>query len=278
MAKREVADQMEQAVTTMPTASMPAEMMEDAAQYAGAGVSERQDDFLLPFLMIAQANSPQLKRQQTDKYIEGLRDGDIFNTATREIYRSEEGVLVLQTFFQKAMVEWVLRDEGGGWIAQHVIDTPLLRQARWGGEDNRFLLLPNGHQLIDTSYHFVTLAETGQAAVASMTSTSLATSRMWQTLMKEVKVAVQGQLHIAPCFSRVYRLRTAYKSKGNNSWYIWTVSDEGWAIPKYRDAYDLAKKSFVYAQEHGVRMGRPPESTWEGDAPVTVDQSADVPI
>src|SRR5260370_954943 len=112
------------------------------------------------------------------------------NTATREVYRSEAGVLVLQTFFQKAMVEWILRDGGGGWGAQHPIDTPLQRQARWGGEDNRFLLLPNGHQLIDTSYHFVTMAETVQAAVVGMTSTSLVTSRTWQTLMKEIKVPV----------------------------------------------------------------------------------------
>lgn len=247
-------------VAELPKGSMPAEMMGDLAEFAGAGVSDRQEDFVLPFLMIAQANSPQLKKQQTDKFIPGLEAGDIFNTATRQFWKGEEGVSVVQSHFQKALVEWILRDEGGGYVATYDIDADVKKQARWGGEDNRFLLLPNGHQLVDTSYHFVTLAEDCSAAVIGMTSTSLACSRTWQTIMKEVKVGTPNGLVVAPCFSRVYRLRTAYKTKDTNSWFVFTVSDEGWTTPKHKDAYLEARKTFVHIREHGAQLGRPPES------------------
>lgn len=267
------------ALAKLPSSQMPAGLADDLEQYAGAGVSDRQEDFLLPFLMIAQANSPQLKKQQADKYIPGLEAGDIFNTATRQVWKSAEGVLVLQAHFQKAMVEWILRDEGGGYVATHAIDTPMLKQCRHGGDKNRFLLTPDGHQMVDTSYHYVTLAETAEAAVVGMTSTSLQTSRTWQTLMKQVKVPHNGQLVVAPAFSRVYRLTTVYKKNDQGDWFQWAVQDAGWALPDYADAYREARATFLHIREHGAQMGRPPESTApEGPSPTSYDGGEEPPI
>src|SRR4051812_10928480 len=96
--------------------SLPAFMQEDLEKMQGAGVSDRSQDFALPFLAIAQSNSPQLKKQQPDKYIEGLEAGDIFNTATRQFWRSNEGIAVVPVWFEKSWVEWVLRDDGGGYV------------------------------------------------------------------------------------------------------------------------------------------------------------------
>lgn len=273
----------ETAVVTM-AGGLPPELAEDLSQYAGAGVSERDQDFALPFLAIAQSNSPQVKKQQQDKYIPGLEVGDIFNTATGEYWRSDEGVVVVQSWFQKAMVEWILRDEGGGWVATHPIDMDLREAgAQWrGGENNKkFLLLPNGHQLVDTSYHFVTLAETGEAAVVSMVSTSLGCSRNWQTLLKRIKIPSGGSMVIAPCFARAFRLRTAYRKNDVGDWFVFTVADEGWAAgnQRYKVGYDFAKRHFLQAQEHGVQMGRPPEDAVSSDTDgPTVDASADAPI
>lgn len=274
MAKK---DEETRAVVAQPSSYVPAEFGDDLAQYAGAGVSERQEDFLIPFIGIAQSNSPQLKKQQADKFIPGLEAGDMFNTATREIYRADEGVLVVPAFFQKALVEWVLRDEGGGYVATHAIDAPIRKTARLGGEGNRFLLLPNGHQLVDTSYHFCTLAETAQSVVVAMTSTGLAVSRMWQTIMKEVKIPTAGGLVVAPSFSRVYRLRTVYKKNDAGDWFNWAVTDEGWAVPTHKMAYEESKKTFVHCSTEGVQMGRPPdtEQAQPDPAPVNMDE---VPI
>lgn len=256
--------------------SLPEGLTQELGQYAGAGVSDRASDFAMPFLMIAQKGSAQVNKREVDKFIPGLEVGDIFNTATGEYWRASEGVLVVQSWFQKAMVEWIPRSDGGGWIATHPIDTPLMKLTKPGGQDNREMRLPNGHQLVDTSYHFVALADTSELAVVSMTATSLGASRQWQTLMKRIKIPVSGQLVVAPSFSRVFRLKTAYKSNEKGDWFVYVINDEGWAAghAEYNDAYLTARAHFVEASTKGVQMGRPPESEGSHDG-ATVDAHVD---
>ena len=269
------------AVVSM-SGSLPAHLSAELAEYAGAGVSDRTEDFTTPFLTIAQSSSPQLKRQEAS-YIQGMEQGDIFNSATGEFWRGSEGVLVIQWWFQKAMVEWIPRVLGGGYVATHDIDTPLLKEFRWTDDKDprgRMLLSRDEKtQLVDTSYHFVTLAETGESAVVSMTVTSLGCSRTWQTLMKRIKLPTPNGLVNAPSFARVYRLKTAYKSMEKGDFYVWTVSDAGWAAgtAEYGAAYELARKQFVHAREHGVTMGRPPDAAdASSEAGTTID--GEVPI
>lgn len=44
------------------------------------------DDVKPPALKIAQSGSPEIKRHEAEKYIDGLREGELFNSTTREIY------------------------------------------------------------------------------------------------------------------------------------------------------------------------------------------------
>ncbi len=262
-------------VSTIQT-GLPAEMMEDMAQYSGAGISERAQDFAFPFLAIAQSGSPQVKRQQADKYIEGLEVGDVFNTATRKFWRTSRGeaIKVVPVWFAKAWVEWVPRTEGGGggqgYVATHEIDSGIEKQARRGGPNNRDLLLPNGHQLVDTSYHFVLDME-GSAFVVGMTSTGLQASRTWQTLMKEIKIPHAGGLVIAPCFARIYELRTVWKKNDQGDWWTWNVSDAGWNTGPL---YALARDNFKAFSENPPTLGRPPLD----DAETSADLSGETPI
>lgn len=263
-------------VAAVAAGQMPAEFIAEMEGFAGAGVSERAADFAMPFFLIAQANSPQLKRQH-EKYIPGLEAGDIFNTATGEYWRSGEGVVVIQSWFQKAWVEWIPRNDGGGWVATYTIDDPIQKTASWiEVEGKKIFRLPNGHDLVETSYHFVVLAETGEIGVVGMTSTSLACSRQWQTLLKRIKMPVRGQMEIAPAFARAFRLTTSYKTRDNNDWFVWTVADVGWAIghPVWNSSFQMAKRHFEEARDKGVVLGRPPDSAPE----VVEDAPADSPI
>ena len=242
-------------------AGLPA-FMDDMSNFAGANVSDRAEDFVLPFLMIAQGLSPQLNRRD-GKYIEGLEQGDIYNTATGEFWRGDEGIVVVPFWYAKQLVEWVPRKEGGGWVASHPIGDPIHKEMRFVEEDGKKVpRLPNGHDLIETAYYSVISAADGEPAVVSMSSTGLGASRIWQTLIKKTRIPNTDLT--APSFARAYRLGTVPKSNASGNWYTWKVVDEGWAPP---NLYALARARFVAAEEAGgVQMGRPPEG---GEAPAS---------
>ena len=44
------------------------------------------EDYALPFLRIIQSGSPQLKKSDPNKYIDGAEEGMLFNTLTNEYY------------------------------------------------------------------------------------------------------------------------------------------------------------------------------------------------
>lgn len=265
-------------------AGLPAHLADDADEFAGAGMSDRQQDFLLPFIYVAQANSPQLKKQQADKYIPGLEAGDLFNTATGKFWKGDKGLLVLPCYFQAAEVEWVTRKAGGGYVATHQPEDPIVKRIRIDPADPRNRLLPVGpdgkqHQLVETRYHFVILVDELSPAVIGLSSSGLQVSRQWQTLMREFKVRNgQDQLVVAPSWSRAYRIRTVYRTNDQGDWYQVTVADEGWSTPEQRDARDMARAFFREARERGVVLGRPPESDDSASKPAqTSDYDGEEP-
>jgi len=81
---------------------------------AGLENLERQD-MTLPRLGLCQALSPQ--RSESDpKYIEGLRDGQYFNTITKEIYGKQ--VQLVPLLFYKTRILFGAMDDGGGLRCQ----------------------------------------------------------------------------------------------------------------------------------------------------------------
>lgn len=248
--------------------NLPAHLMADAQEFAGAGMSDRQQDFLLPFLYVAQSNSPQLKKQQADKYIEGLQAGDIFNTATGEFWRGDTGLEVHHAFFQAAEVEWVTRKAGGGYVATHQPSDPIVKTVRIDPSDPRVRLVAPGadgkaHQLVETRYHFVILPS-GSPAVLGMASTGLQTSRQWMTLMREFKApGADGRMITLPTWSRKYRIKTVYRTNDQGDWFQVVVQDAGWSGPDCDMQRQMARQFYKEAMERGVVLGRPPE-----DAPV----------
>lgn len=261
----EVLPKAEESLPAVVGGSMPAHLMEDVADYSSAGMSDRQQDFLLPFLYVAQANSPQLKRQQEDKYIPGLEAGDIFNTATGQFWKGSEGVVVHAAFFQAAEVEWATRKSGGGYIATHSPESPIVKTVRIDPADQRVRLVAPGadgkpHQLVETRYHFVILP-TGSPAVIGFASTGLQVSRQWMTMMREHKAMIDGQPRVMPAWSRKYVLKTVYRTNDQGDWFQMVVHDGGWSGPEDILLRESAKEFFRQARERGgVVLGRPPEA------------------
>jgi len=96
---------------------------------AGSGFEEvTSSDIQIPFIRIIQALSPQLKKTDPS-FIEGASQGDIFNTVTKTLWNGEEGILVIPSYFQQKLLEFIPRNQGGGFVGELSPESEDVRKA-----------------------------------------------------------------------------------------------------------------------------------------------------
>lgn len=206
--------------TVNESAQLPAGIdMEDLLKDSGAGVSGMgMDDVAVPYLYILQQMSPQVD-PDNDAYVEGAKPGMFYNNVNEEIYEGREnGIIVIPCAYERKYVEWVDRDSGGGYVADHDIDSGILSECT--PNEKGIPVLKNGHLIIETAYHYVYMKNplTGvwEEIIIPMKSTMLKKSRRWnKTLMATL---IPGTTNQAPRWLYPYRLRTVKETKNNNTW------------------------------------------------------------
>ena len=200
---------------------------EDLFEYAGSGVEDLgTDDLAIPFINIIQSNSPQLNKRE-GKHIEGSEVGMLFNTVTNELFDGETGVWVIPCAYQRTLVEWVPRDQEGGFVASHDPDSGILAQTTKieRGQD----ILENGNYLANTAAHYILLLSPTYGptqAVLSMTSTQLKKSRKWNTQMVSQTITLpNGSVKPKPSFAIAYNLKTMPESNKHGSWFGYEIGE-----------------------------------------------------
>ena len=83
------------------------------------------EDLKTPRVSIVQALSPQRQKASPD-YVADAEEGDIFFSGNNTSISGDEGLLFLPVFYNKTLVEWKLREKGGGLIAVHQPDSDLI--------------------------------------------------------------------------------------------------------------------------------------------------------
>jgi hypothetical protein len=100
----------------------------DFGDEAGAGMEgTRLEEQTTPFLRMAQGQSPELKPSDGG-YIRDLRLGDVFNTATREVYDGPTGIEGIICWKDYGYGQWIPRDLGGGFRGSISPEDPLVTQ------------------------------------------------------------------------------------------------------------------------------------------------------
>ena len=195
--------------------------------FAGQGVEGLgTDDLAIPFINVIQSNSPQLNKHD-GKYIEGAEVGVLFNTVTNELFNGDTGVEVIPCAYQRTLIEWVPRDQEGGFVAVHDPESGILKQTTKNerGQD----ILPNGNYLANTAAHYVVLLSPTYGptqAVISMTSTQLKKSRKWNTQMVSQTIALaDGSIKAKPAFASAYTLCTRPESNKHGSWFGYEIGE-----------------------------------------------------
>lgn len=253
-------------VQTPPQGTLvPALNSADFESDAGAGFENMgANDMAIPFLIILQSGSPQLKRGESK--IEGASEGDIFNTVTGDFYSGLEGIFVIPCTYKKAFVEWTPRDSGGGFVKQY--DNPSIMDESTKDSTGKDIL-PNGNLIVPTAYHYVLIVDpiTGDCSecVISMTSTQLKKSRKWNSIMNGLKMSRKdGTKFTPPMFSHMYKITTDPESNELGAW-------SGWHIEIYSqvptlELYNAAKK-FATNINSGIVKEATPQPTTGGNEP-----------
>lgn len=233
------------------SAQLPAGLeMDDILRDAGAGVdSMGMDDVAVPYLYVLQTNSPQVN-PDADAYIEGAKPGMFFNNVSNEVYDGRtEGLKVIPCAYERKYVEWVPRDSGGGYVADHDIESGILNETT--PNEKGIPCLGNGNLIVETAYHYVYFQNPNNGVweeiIIPMKSTMLKKSRRWnKTLMATL---IPGTTNRAPRWLYPYQLKTVKESKNDNTWSNFDIArlPEMVTAEQYR-----AAKSFAQLMESGL--------------------------
>ena len=111
-------------VAVNPTSQLPAGQL-DYGDDAGAGYEgQTSKDLSLPWINVLQDGSPQVKDKESH-YVSGM----LYNTVTHEGIKGAKGMVIIPVVKRRVFVEWVPRDNGGGFVAVHETESDVVAKA-----------------------------------------------------------------------------------------------------------------------------------------------------
>jgi hypothetical protein len=251
MAKKdEVAEKPQDTATNLPAVNQPRSTgvatlggydMEDI----GSGFEDFTiSDLTIPFLAILQSGSPQVKEEK-GTYVPGAKAGMFMNTVTNELFDGKKGVQIIPVHRKHSFIEWIPRDQGGGFVAEYSTNDPRiveLRKATPFGkiaiEDGSIFAKPDedidhtGNDIVETFTVFALIVKengTFEPMVLSFASTAIKPYKKWMTTAKGIQIPTgdpQRPVINPPMFSHLYRARTQFQEKNNYDWFGWQIGFE----------------------------------------------------
>jgi hypothetical protein len=219
-----------------------------------------RDSFAIPFLRVLHKQSPQCDEADPN-YIEGAKQGKLFNSVTLQLFDGEEGVLFVPCAFQRRFLRWGPRSgDGAGYKGEYLPED--VARMRDEGEvkelDGRlFFPLDNGEvsekkcdRLADTRSHFGLILDGDEVhqVVLALSSTQIKKSKQLMSMLSAVRVQGPNGLVSPPTWANKVRITTVPESNDQGSWHGVKFAPEGFV-----DSADLynAGKAFHDAISKG---------------------------
>ena len=245
-------NQVAQRKTTQVVASELDKMLEADA---GVGLENiTTDDMQIPFIRIIQALSPQLQKDDP-LYIKGAEQGDIFNTVSQEVFKQDEGVIVVPAFFEKKFLEFQLRSSGGGFVRELAADD---KDITMTSREGTIELLPNGNELVRTHQHLV-IAQSADGTIApsvlDMKKTQLKVSRRWNTLKNSARLP-SGAL--MPIYGTAWQVTTVLEANDQGKWFNYKLDRINDVTPEIEKMMLEARNMYQGVSKGEVKMAAAP--------------------
>lgn len=196
-------------------------------EYLGAGYeNQTSEDVGIPFFEILQPGSPEAQGE------DGPRPGQIINKTTGQAISGKDGLAFVPVLTEHKLVEWVPRDNGGGLVGSHDIDSPLARKVRAEQPLGTYKHPDNGNDLVETFYVWglhIDAEGNPSPGIIAFSSTKIGPYKNWQYMARSIVIELPGgrkQTNL-PLFSHIYRLTTKFVEKNNYKWYNWVPGFAG---------------------------------------------------
>lgn len=224
MAKAPAEQKKTEVATAAQGGNLPVAM--DIDIFADAGLGNEnvgQQDVTIPRLKVAQALSPEVKKQKAE-YIDGAEEGSVFNSATRELY--ETPLIIVPVAYIRRHLEWIPREKGGGLVNSDHNESILDQCVR---NDKGDYILENGNEIVVTPEHFVILVRPDgsyEQAVLSMSGSKARISRNWNTAIRNVKVrnSATGVMVSPARFYMSFKLETVMETNDQGDYFNWKIT------------------------------------------------------
>lgn len=203
---------------------------------AGHGLDNQTGaDVSVPFMVLLQPGSPQVQDENSS-----ARPGMWINTTTGEVFSGKDGITFIPAYTEHKAVEWVPRDNGGGLVDQHEMDSDIVRRCRekqpigsWKHPDLWRPGLDEGelkkiNDIVETFYVYGLFIhpESGEAspAVISFNSTHIKPYRDWMFKVRSVVIPLGDGRKLTsrdlPLWALAWQLRSDKREKNSNTWYV----------------------------------------------------------
>lgn len=213
----------EEVATVDERGTLPATIQEMIIQDEGAGLEQVESrDLIIPMIKIAEAMAAEVNPSRPE-YVEGLKQGQLFNNVTREVF---DELTVVPLYRDRVEIEW--KANRGGLAGIYTPSEGKLATAV-RNQDNKDIL-PNGNEIVDTGQVYVwvvTGQNTGYQALIPMAKSRLKNYRMWNTTMMSIKEPVGDRVITPAIYGTTYRLKPVSKTNDKGSWYIWDIEYTG---------------------------------------------------
>lgn len=191
----------------------------------GAGLETiGRDDLSIPRIKVLQDLSPQVKKTEMG-YIEGAEVGMLCDPITGQLWDGEKGIVLVPISYRRAHLEFWPREskKGKGFVADHGADGDILNSTTKNEKGHN--MTEKGTVVSVHAEYFVFLVDpkTGSYTpyVFSLASTQLKKSRMWNTMMNQLKVPNPSKPDVMICpamFYRSYLITLVPERNDHGSW------------------------------------------------------------
>jgi hypothetical protein len=196
----------------------------DFIEKGSAGTTHiTKDDMRIPRCAIAQALNPQLDEDKEDSFIDGLKQGDMFNSLTGTIY----GRGPLEFFVLRAdpprFVEFIPREEGGGVKDMNV--KPSDPRTQFTTDDKGDRVKPIATKFYD---YFIVLADGlrgGKPFLDTVVALSFKSSQLKKA--QDLNTLIRGRE--TDIYAGKYSITSVVEPSAKGKFFGWKVSNAGWA-------------------------------------------------